>query len=529
MIILAGIIYCGKIVAESVEDAFHQVLEHLWQYGEKSSPRGYMITELQNVNIIIRNPRNRIVGCPERRFSAPYAFGELAWYLSGNNKLDQICYYSKFQSGCSDDGETLNSAYGARIFGVHPDGGDLSEYYPKIEFNQWRQCVKVLQQDHDSRQAIIHLHTPNNKATKDEVCTLTLQFLIRNGKLNMITTMRSNDIILGFTYDAFAFTMMQEFMANELGVELGYYCHNVGSMHIYTKEYYGRETDILIQHTRADVAPMQPVKFTVGSKEMNYFLEVEKHIRKTAWRLNKEENEIVRNVLVEQELRMLELLDIIPDEFIAFALGAFLVKMFGGVHDYEAQCQTAQKLRECGFEFAADVCMLFIKNASDGFRVVLEGPDGAGKSVMAANLFIKCLQTGQRCDIIHYVGASGIFDYDCGYTFPLQQQRAQIFDRFVFSEIVYSKVYGRVCQVSEEKYKQILNLLRDTETEIRICVATDENQCKELCERRSGEDDEDKILELNNEYINLIHFLRQTDLGLNVRAFDIYGNEIYRR
>lgn len=519
-------IYCGKIVAESVEDAFHKILYELRRYGEKSSPRGYEVTELQNVNVVIKNPRNRIVGCPERKFSAPYAFGELAWYLSGNNNLDQICYYSKFQERCSDDGVTLNSAYGARIFGVHPDGESLLAYYPKIEFNQWQQCVKILNVDPDSRQAIIHLHTPNDRPTKDEVCTLTLQFLIRNGQLNMITTMRSNDVLLGFTYDAFAFTVMQELMANELGVELGYYCHNVGSMHVYTKEYYGRDTDILFEHTRADVAPMQPIGFMVGSRGMNFILEMEKQIRRTALRVESEENDIVKKVLIEQELHLLELLDVIPDEFTAMAMGAYLVKMFGYVHNYEGQCQTAQKLREGGFEFAADICALFIKNALNGAKVILEGPDGAGKSAMAGNLFIKCLQSGQKYDIIHYVGASDIFNYNCGYTFHLQHKRAEIFDRFVFSEIVYSKVYGRKCQVSCKKYKQILRMLEELGAEVNIIIAVGENQRRILCERRNAEDDPEKILQLNDEYIKLIKKLRTDVPLLEVHVFDIFGHEI---
>lgn len=517
-------IYCGKIIAESVEDAFHKILDDLKLYGEKSSPRGFEITELENCNVIIKNPRNRIVGCKERRFSAPYAFGELAWYLSGKNALDQICYYAKFQEGCSDDGITLNSAYGARIFGIHNDDGFLEKYYPKIEFDQWEQCVKVLSEDKDSRQAIIHLHTPNDRKTKDEVCTLTLQFLVRNGKLNMITTMRSNDVVLGFTYDAFAFTVMQELMANELGVELGYYCHNVGSMHVYTKEYYGKEFDILETHTRADVTPMQPLNFSVGSSECDFFIDVEKHIRNSALNIRNEKIGVTDGMMADHEITMIDLVSVVNDEFTAMAICAFLVKMYGFIHEYEMQLYSAQRLRDCGFEFAADICMLYIKNDHNGSKTVIEGPDGVGKSALADSMHRRCLQCGEKRDIIHYVAPSNIFDYDNNYSFHMVNGRDEIFDRFVFSERIYSKVYGRGSGISEEKYSQIIDMMKGCNARIMVCIAIGEDQEKELVSRRIQEEDEVKLLEINEEYKRLIPEL--VSAGLKVSVVDVFGNEV---
>jgi thymidylate synthase len=49
----------------------------------------------------------------------------------------------------------------------------------------------------------------------------------------MQTYMRSNDAFIGMPHDIFAFTMLQEIMAGDLGVGLGTYKHCVGSLHIY--------------------------------------------------------------------------------------------------------------------------------------------------------------------------------------------------------------------------------------------------------------------------------------------------------
>ena len=67
----------------------------------------------------------------------------------------------------------------------------------------------------------------------DVSCTLCLQFLIRNGKLNCIAFMRANDMYVGMSSDVFSFTMIQEYVANLLNIPVGTYHHVVGSSHLY--------------------------------------------------------------------------------------------------------------------------------------------------------------------------------------------------------------------------------------------------------------------------------------------------------
>ncbi len=49
------------------------------------------------------------------------------------------------------------------------------------------------------------------------------RFFLRDGRLHMHTTMRSQDVWLGFCYDIFTATMLQELLAGWLGAELGSY------------------------------------------------------------------------------------------------------------------------------------------------------------------------------------------------------------------------------------------------------------------------------------------------------------------
>jgi len=53
----------------------------------------------------------------------------------------------------------------------------------------------------------------------------------------MMTSMRSNDAFIGLPHDVFTFTMLQEILSRQLGVEPGGYRHFVGSLHLYERHW----------------------------------------------------------------------------------------------------------------------------------------------------------------------------------------------------------------------------------------------------------------------------------------------------
>ena len=87
-------------------------------------------------------------------------------------------------------------------------------------------------------------------------CTLGYRFLIRQGRLEMHTSMRSQDLWLGFPYDIFATTLLQELMAGWLGVEVGEYHHHVDSLHLYA-DHAPAAAECL--HHKPTVTEMDPV------------------------------------------------------------------------------------------------------------------------------------------------------------------------------------------------------------------------------------------------------------------------------
>lgn len=216
------------------------------------SRAGNVVGEILNAHVVIKDPTRGIVQSKIRKMPMRYAVGELIWYLSKSNKLNDIVKYSEFWKNISDDGETLNSAYGYRI-------------HEAFGFDQWEYVKELLENDSYSRQAVVHIKEPSNQPTKDLPCTVALQFQIRDEKLYLTTYMRSNDIWKGFPYDVFAFTALQIKMAFELGVEIGEYHHIAGSLHLY-------ESDVPVSGGGITVGTIDAskIKATIANTSMGF-------------------------------------------------------------------------------------------------------------------------------------------------------------------------------------------------------------------------------------------------------------------
>lgn len=255
------------LVFENFTQAYYAlVVDTFAGFEYETAPRGMKIRENLFTSFVITNPRDRLLYIPERKFPLDYVMAEILWYLSGNNQTAWISNYSKFWEAISDDGIIANSAYGARIFVPHSyhtavqqfDG--TCERIAKIGWTQWEYVKQELKSDPDSRRAVIHIRQPQDSiaAKKDVPCTLNLQFFIRDKKLHLVVQMRSNDLILGTALDVPAFTFMQEMMAMELDVELGYYYHTSNSMHVYERHYKMCEDILLNSDKNQMVATEMP-------------------------------------------------------------------------------------------------------------------------------------------------------------------------------------------------------------------------------------------------------------------------------
>lgn len=217
-------VFEGKSVNEVWTQAFESLLYQAQNGFGADSRDGGVVGEICDAVFCVADPTRNIVTNFIRNMPMRYAIGELAWYLSGSNRVSDISRFAKKWADISDDGVHNNSAYGWRI-------------QDKFNFDQWEYVKGLIQKDPNTRQAIIHIKDADNRPTKDTPCTIYLQFLLRDGKLNLSVHMRSNDIWMGVPYDMFSFCFLQMKMAMELGVDIGEYTHYAGSLHMYARDY----------------------------------------------------------------------------------------------------------------------------------------------------------------------------------------------------------------------------------------------------------------------------------------------------
>lgn len=211
--------------ADTIDDLMSDVITELLNRPFDVVPTKGPSSEIFGAMLQLNNPRARL-SLTETRGKTFSALGEFLWYMAKSNKLEYIRYYIKQYKVCSDDGETIYGGYGPRLFKM------------RGKHNQINTIIKLLTEKPNTRQAVIQLFDAEDLVGKhkDIPCTCTLQFILRDGKLNMLTSMRSNDAYLGLPHDIFCFTMLQEIIAMSLeNVELGTYKHVVGSLHLYEK------------------------------------------------------------------------------------------------------------------------------------------------------------------------------------------------------------------------------------------------------------------------------------------------------
>lgn len=223
--------YHFTVTKDTIDDLMYYSFDECKNRGhliESTRGKNKEIKEIVDAKLVLKNPLSRLSISGTR--STPFsALGEMFWYLSGSNELDFIKYYISLYRKESEDDKTVTGAYGPRIMGTN-------------SINQLKNIILLLRRNNSSKKAVIQIYGENDldghlKQLHNSVpCTLTLQFLIRDGKVDMIANMRSNDVIYGLPHDIFAFTMIQELVAREIGKKLGVYIHNVGSLHYYTEK-----------------------------------------------------------------------------------------------------------------------------------------------------------------------------------------------------------------------------------------------------------------------------------------------------
>jgi thymidylate synthase len=161
-----------------------------------------------------------------------YLSRELDWYMSQSlNVHDIIGGAPQVWKAVADADGMINSNYGWCVFSAE-------------NYSQYSHVVEELKRNPESRRAQMIYNRPsmwndyNSNGKSDYMCTNCVQYLVRDGACHAVVQMRSNDAHIGYKNDRAWQSHVLNKLSNELNVDVGQIMWNVGSLHVYERDFY---------------------------------------------------------------------------------------------------------------------------------------------------------------------------------------------------------------------------------------------------------------------------------------------------
>ena len=200
-----------KLVSgRTLPEAYHRSLEALYDFGETSECPDYN-TRQRELSMTI---------CIDEPLAEPM-ISKL--FIGGFSELEQ--YRQEMLDGILDfevERGNWQYTYHSRI----------AEQLPFIE--------RELRRNPDSRRAVVDVRDWRHDAEEGNdspACLQHIHYFIRAGKLHCKVLFRSNDAAKATFMNAFALILLQQRLAQTLGVEMGTYTHRANSFHAYEKDF----------------------------------------------------------------------------------------------------------------------------------------------------------------------------------------------------------------------------------------------------------------------------------------------------
>lgn len=203
----------------SASQAFDELYHTILLNGKKFSNT----YTLFNCGFYLTNPLDNEIKVPFRKWNKEYADYEWKWYLSANPDATEIAKRAPIWKNHMDENGHVRSNYGWQWI----RGSQLDRVIDKLHFS--------LSNNVDDRQAVISIYDGKEIGTyqHDTPCTLSIHFQIIDKKLCMTVNMRSNDLWYGFCNDQYCFSKLQQMVAENVGIPVGWYYHFSSNMHLY--------------------------------------------------------------------------------------------------------------------------------------------------------------------------------------------------------------------------------------------------------------------------------------------------------
>lgn len=253
---------------------FRESLYKMRVYGSPEESRnGDVYTIEQPVVISLWNPLKRVITDPTRNANPFFHVMEFVWMMAGSNDITWIAHFNKQMMAYSDDGETVNGAYGYR-------------WRKHFIMDQIDIAIEMLRKNKKDRRVVLAMWDPDcdmAAMTKDVPCNTHIYLRVVNNCLDMTVCNRSNDLIWGaLGANIVHMTFLQELIANALGLPCGEYRVFTNNLHIYKSvpnfDYYVggcyEERDIYNGEARKHVPLLQP-----GENHQDFLIDCQNFVR----------------------------------------------------------------------------------------------------------------------------------------------------------------------------------------------------------------------------------------------------------
>lgn len=217
------------IECRNVNHAYNSLTRMVMSRGVAEDSRNGKVVSLQQpLSLRINNPWERVLTADGRNENPCFHLFEALYFLAGRNDTKFISQFNPRMMEFSDDGNTFNGVYGYR-------------WKTHFGYDQIERAVGILKKDPTSRRVVISMWDPHEdlgSGSKDIPCHQQIMPRIVGGKLNILTTNRSNDLIWGLCgSNAVHLSLLHEYLACSLGVKVGIWWSVTNNLHIYERHW----------------------------------------------------------------------------------------------------------------------------------------------------------------------------------------------------------------------------------------------------------------------------------------------------
>jgi thymidylate synthase len=195
-----------------------------------------------------------------RKIPLKVFIAEQVWFLMGGKDLKFLQKFTKIWDDFAEENNCVESAYGFR-------------WRKHFGRDQVDGLIQLLTQDKSSRHGVILMWDPaddglaNGTKKKNVPCPYTFTVQVIGGKLHLHLIIRSNDMMLGNPHDTAGFALLAHFLAEKIGVGVGFLTISISNAHIYDI-HFEQAKEIIARECLSEAIPFICPKNAFGRAEI---------------------------------------------------------------------------------------------------------------------------------------------------------------------------------------------------------------------------------------------------------------------